>query len=662
MRDLCKSMNNTKIDACHIEEFERPFGKVFGVSTMLNVSNSMVECTEQFGEYYVFLSCMGLCLESTCPLPKTPLKYDACPVQYPDRVYTLANNSYLTFVTRSDGGEYENDFFQCKNQKCVKYHQVCDLANDCGDMSDEINCTNHMICRNTRNETDTKKNLIAYSQKCDGIFDCFDLSDECNEDCRKDILNNVFLKCSCWLLGILAFIFNGVTVINVAFSIKNCKTEGLLNTKVLICLIGFGDLLIGVYLIALSVFDSIIYRNSYCENQAKWLSGKACSVLGILSTTGSQLSLLAMTLLSVIRMAGILRSSNLAAPTRVNKRVLTKTVAMAIGIVFASVAIALIPLVPAFEDYFVQGIFYDPAYQVFIGFPNKVKHVNILKKYYEYENKIIPENISWAEIGVMVDGMFTQDNTSLSRQAVHFYGNDGVCLFKYFVRSDDPRRDRKLSSIADSKGSFMVWLMLGINFFCFVLITLSYLMIYLTNKISSYKSGQSENPVRARESREMQVRVALIIGTDFACWVPFIIISALHNLRVIDATEWYVTFAMIVLPINSVINPLLYDKAAREFFLGKIRVLGTKIINSKIAFFIRQLTLTRNGIGGEDYGSVPVEGGRLEGGRKGARDLLDKAAKREQIQDGSKMVKAVPPCIEKVNMAAPEDINMETET
>ena len=88
---------------------------------------------------------------------------------------------------------------------------------------------------------------------------------------------------------------------------------------------------------------------------------------------------------------------------------------------------------------------------------------------------------------------------------------------------------------------------------------------------------------------------------------------------------------MIVLPINSVINPLLYDKAAREFFLGKIRVLGTKIINSKIAFFIRQLTITRNGIGGEDYGSVPVEGGRLEGGRKGARDLLDKAAKREQI-------------------------------
>ena len=33
----------------------------------------------------------------------------------------------------------------------------------------------------------------------------------------------------------------------------------------------------------------------------------------------------------------------------------------------------------------------------------------------------------------------------LEKNAVHFYGNDGVCLFKYLVRSDDPKRSRTTS-------------------------------------------------------------------------------------------------------------------------------------------------------------------------------------------------------------------------
>ena len=45
----------------------------------------------------------------------------------------------------------------------------------------------------------------------------------------------------------------------------------------------------------------------------------------------------------------------------------------------------------------------------------------------------------------------------------------------------------------------------------------------------------------------------------------------LHNLWIIDATDWYVSFGMIVLPINSVINPLLYDKTILEFICRKVR-------------------------------------------------------------------------------------------
>ena len=560
-------------EKCHIKEFEGPLGEVFGVSIKVNVSDSKRMCNRLFGEYYVFLSCMGMCLDSTCPLPNTPLNYDSCPVQFPDRVYTLAKNSSLTFVTRSDYGEYENDYFQCDNRRCVKYSQVCDLVNDCGDMSDEINCTNHLVCNETRDLPDPKKHLISRSQKCDGIFDCFDLSDECNDECKKQILDNLFLKCSCWLLGILAIIFNAITVVKVASCIKECNTGGILYTRVLICLIGIGDLIIGVYLIGISVFDGIIHGTDYCQMQAQWLSGKACAVLGVISTIGSQFSLFAMTLLSIIRLSGIVGSAKLAAPKRINKRVVVRTIAMVIGITLASLAVALIPLIPAFEDYFVQGMYYhNKEYKVFIGFPNKVKHIKILKEYYGNDS-ISNNHVSWAEIGQLVNEMFTQNYGSLVRSAVHFYGNDGVCLFKYFVRSDDPRRGRGLldEEIIDNEGNIMVWLMLGINFFCFVLMTVSYLSINIKNLKSASSSGQSENPVRARETRQMQIRVALIIGTDFACWVPFIIICALHNIKAIDATEWYDTFAMIVLPINSVINPLLYDNTIKEFVDRRVR-------------------------------------------------------------------------------------------
>ena len=592
VRDLCESMEESKHLTCHIQEFKNPTGNAFGVRMKMNVPTSKVNCSSQFGEYYVFLSCMGLCLNSTCPLQNTSLDYDSCPGQYPDRVYTLANNKALTFVTMSDVDEYEDAYFQCENNKCIEYSQVCNLVDDCGDLSDERICTNHLVCEDTKNRIDVKDHLISHSQKCDGIFDCFDLSDECNLSCGKEILADWALKLNCWLLGLLAVIFNVIMVTKVGSSVRESESGSMLCTRVLVCIIGLGDFLIGVYLIILSVFDSIIFGKDYCAMQAEWLSGTACSVLGVISTMGSQLSLFSMTALSLIRMWGIMNSSMIA-PTRVNKRAVTKAAVIVIGIVTASLSVAIVPLIPALEDYFVQGMFYDPYYKLFIGFPNKMKHIRILDAYYKNEN--FSADTSWAEIGEKVDGMFNQSYGSLNKSAVHFYGNDGVCLFKYFVRSDDPRRSRTTTNVEkdmiDVKGDIIVWLMLGVNLLCFVVITLSYFLINIKTRKSSRSSGQNNNPQALRRSRAMQNRIAIIIATDFACWVPFIIISGLHNLGSIDATDWYVTFAMIVLPLNSVINPLLYDNTLREFFSKIVQSFAVRFSNG--VSYLRALRDTR---------------------------------------------------------------------
>ena len=54
-------------------------------------------------------------------------------------------------------------------------------------------------------------------------------------------------------------------------------------------------------------------------------------------------------------------------------------------------------------------------------------------------------------------------------------------------------------------------------------------------------------------------KITFIILTDSLCWLPFITVSALHYYDVINAEHYYAFFSIIIIPINSVINPFLYD-------------------------------------------------------------------------------------------------------
>ena len=132
---------------------------------------------------------------------------------------------------------------------------------------------------------------------------------------------------------------------------------------------------------------------------------------------------------------------------------------------------------------------------------------------------------------------------------VHFYGNDGVCVFKYLVTSEDPQ---KWFSIT----------LLSFNFVCFICITVSYILINSLASANSQHLNQNAsagNDHLRNRNRKLQTKVSAIIGTDFLCWIPFTAVCWLHFADVIDASSWYPIFSIIILPINSVINPLLYD-------------------------------------------------------------------------------------------------------
>ena len=542
--------------------------EVFGMNTTtITLPRELRDCDHMYGEMYVYTSCTNKCINSSCPLKNVP-RYEVCPDQFPDRIGTIVDNKYLTFVTRSFGNIYTNRYFVCDNKiKCLDYSQVCDLVDDCGDGSDEDICTNHFKCASTGR-------YISKTRKYDGNFDCMDLSDECNDQCSGFILKETSLKQLSWIIGSLATITNTVIILKNVATLKKCRTAVSLLNKSLIMMISLGDLFVGAYLFIISIYDGIIFKQSYCESQIHWISSNTCSLIGVISTSGSQVSLFAMCVLSLTRIIGIYNSMKI--PGEVTWR---KAILVALGgliLIMSSLSIAAIPIVSQLEDFFVNGMKYAEELKVFIGTPNKQKVLAILEAYY---GRMKNTTLSWKMINKMVGAIFSHDfdypdhTTKISK--VDFYGNDGVCLFKYFVKDQDPQR-------------IFVWSILTLNFVCFIFITLSYLVIgFISYKSSRSLTQSGGNQQISQRNRKMNRKISIIILTDFLCWVPFIVVCVMHSIEVMDATPWYSLFSIIILPINSVINPLIYDDTITSFIISKLQKMVMFISNSRMYQTIR---------------------------------------------------------------------------
>ena len=522
---------NTYLEQC--EHVIYPPVEILGTQpNNLYLPTKHVSCGYMYGEQYVYLSCSGKCNDAKCPITY-PISGITCSNIFKRKTYSISSDGKLVIIQKDKKDFKVKNVFVCLNHNCIPYSKVCNLIDDCGDGTDEDSCHNHFACNI---KTNNSKSYIPLSSVCDGTYDCLDSSDE-STCCHRMLINSFILKMSSWLIGILSLLLNGSVQIRNICSIKDVRTSTALIVKVLIILISFGDGLVGVYLMSLAVVD-LYFGSSFCSTQLEWLLSSHCSILGVVSTVGSQISLFSMTILSVARFVTVYRRRSTPAP--VNKKSYVLVGSISLFVVGLSVAVAVIPLMPRFEDTFVNALHF-PDINFLRGFATKMSLKPILVSYYG-RIRLDVSKLSWEILTSMINGMFTSNYGGISKRTLGFYGNDPVCLFKFFVSSDEPQ-------------TIYSWSVLAANFVCFGVISISYVAVFLTTSASS--KGLAN--IARKRNDQLQRKISFIILTDFMCWTPFIVFCFLHTMGIIDASPWYALLSILILPINSIINPLLYD-------------------------------------------------------------------------------------------------------
>ena len=521
--------------SCRVTEFT-PLVPAFGVEQIqVKIPTSLLAntfCDHSFGELYVYLTCLGLCKGNSSTCVAKPIGPKQCVKGIPNKIYTLSKDKTRLILVKKTGNAEGNktnyaheEMFPCRNGNCVPYEKVCNLANDCGDDSDELECSNHFRCGSGE--------FVPLSSLGDAKVDCRDQSDECSPESRVRIISHEYLEASSWIIGCTASLTNSfILAKQVRAAFKSTTTIALFNS-IFVCFIALGDFLVGIYLLYLSIANQV-KADSYCKEKYQWLTSVNCSLLGVISTLGSLLSLYSMTLLSVVRAYNLTQLSVPQAPTNREKLKIFFTF---FAMLMLALLVSCIPLMPVFEDYFINGIYYGTEIPLFTGAPDMAKHKQIIDTYYHTKSG----KSSWKSIRRLVAGMFTSDQAPIGGRDLGFYGNDGVCLFKYFVKDTDPQR------------AFSAAILIA-NSVCFMTVLVSYGLVTVVARSLSSASNA------ARSNSKLQRKITIIIVTDFICWTPFATMSLLNYLELIDATSYYAFFSTIVLPINSMINPLIYDR------------------------------------------------------------------------------------------------------
>ena len=314
------------------------------------------------------------------------------------------------------------------------------------------------------------------------------------------LLSDRALVVAMWLIGLGSLSGNLFVLV---WKMKGTQTVN----SIFLQHLASSDFLMGIYMLIIASAD-IYYGDNFPLFSESWRSGVTCRIAGALSIISSEASVFFVTLISIDRFVSI--------RFPISTRRLRKKSAKVVAVVTWTISLAL-GIVPSVLSGF-SFKFYDNSH-VCIGLPLALTKTYVTEKVHTR---------TW-----------------------YFWG-------QVYVYSDDTNFKTHYDGLANGL-YFSTAVFLGLNCVCYLIILGCYIEIIRAVRKSSKRSGRSQE---MQQQIRLTTRVTAIVGTDFCCWFPVILLGILVQTRVIELPPsvfaWCVTF---VLPINSALNPYVYTIA-----------------------------------------------------------------------------------------------------
>lgn len=312
------------------------------------------------------------------------------------------------------------------------------------------------------------------------------------------LMPNAALQILLWIFGISAMAGN-IYVVTLRLQEKNVRNP---TQAILIVNLAISDLLMGFYMLIIAGADVHFGREFFIAAEV-WKSSGVCMFAGFLSLFSSEASVFFVVLISVDRL--------LCVALPFGKKRMTVYLAKASCIIVWGV-VALLG-VTALILQIAETDAYDLA-TVCVGIPlvsTKKTKINLV-----------------------------EDNVK---------GASGESLIKHVSKTTDTA----------STWQFAIAIYLGLNFLAFIIVLACYVAI---GAIVAVKLPSKQLHRKNDRSREMKMagKMALIVFTDFACWMPVIILGILIQSGTVEEVpiETYAWIVALVLPLNSALNPYIY--------------------------------------------------------------------------------------------------------
>ena len=412
---------------------------------------------------------------------------------------------------------------------------ICDEKVDCINGVDEIGCPGRFYCSDK-----TSVEWVSEDKICDSVKDCHNGADECAQCDMGPFSTTEFLIRS-QVVFVLTSISGLATIcLNAYLGFKCYLSMPLRHTgeldKIIRLQLYFNDLLMGVYQ-CLIVFASLVIKSKgdYCIFDQEWRSSIYCIVLGIVFTFSLHGSLLSIALMSVTRSLGcVIFTLHIKIST-------IKWLSLILTLV--NLINSIVPIVPS-------------------AYIQKVFRTNIFLKHIK-DNPFISTNpLNFSLLKAAHDRVFhkksnniyqilkdlrgiTSDSNILQTTEISYYGNTGLCIHNIFKNQKD---------FFSYKIAYLT-----IIIFLLLIVSGSYIAIIVKNLKSRSEiqngGGQTEQSVSAT------TKVIILIGSQLFCWIPFIGTAIYYTLLSDQSAHRMVSelFALIVIPINSLLNPIFYS-------------------------------------------------------------------------------------------------------